>query len=114
MKIKFITLSILFVASYVTVFGQFSPNQPDLQASSVQKAQIIDTIIKAVKSSYIFPEISLQIETEILKHQKRGDYNKIISSKEFADTISNQLVRISDDKHLRILFSYDTVPQKNR
>lgn len=112
MKIKFITLSILLVTSYVTTFGQFSPNQPDLQVSAKEKAQIIDTVIKAVKSTYIFPEISLHIETEILKHQKRGDYNKIISSKEFADTISNQLVRISNDKHLRILFSYDTVPQK--
>ncbi|MGN6341134.1 MAG: hypothetical protein ACTHML_09245 [Ginsengibacter sp.] len=64
MKIKFITLSILLVASYVTVFGQFLPNQPDLQVSSKEKAQIIDTIIKAVKSFYIFPEISSQIETE--------------------------------------------------
>jgi hypothetical protein len=61
MKIKSITLSILFVVSYVTVFGQFSPNQPDLQVLSKEKAQIIDTILKAVKSSYIFPEISLQI-----------------------------------------------------
>lgn len=49
---------------------------------------------------------------EILKHQKKGDYNKIISSREFADTISNQLVLISNDKHLHILFSYDTVQQK--
>ena len=60
----------------------------------------------------MFPEISLKIEAAIIKHQRDGDYSKITSSKDFADSISNQLVRISNDKHLRILFSHDTVPQK--
>ncbi len=112
MKIKLLISTILLGLSYTTVIGQFSPNQQDLQISSKEKVQIIDTIIKAVKSFYVFPETSLQIETAILKHQKRGDYNKIMSSKEFADTITNQLVLISNDKHLHILFSYDTVQQK--
>ena len=49
---------------------------------------------------------------EILKNQKKGGYNKIRSSKEFADTISNQLALISNDKHLHVLFSHDTVQQK--
>lgn len=112
MKIKLIFFNILYVISCTNIFGQFSPNQQDLRISLKEKAQIIDTIIKAVKNSYVFPEISLKIDTEISKHQKKGDYNKIISSKEFADTISNQLVLISNDKHLHILFSYDTVQQK--
>ena len=80
--------------------------------SILLKSQIIDTIIKAVKKSYVFPEKALQITTALIKHQEREDYNKIKSSKEFADTISNQLVLIGNDKHLRILYSYDTVPQK--
>jgi len=108
---KLLLLSI-FLGIVTTAFGQFSPNQQDLQISTKEKARIIDTIIKAVKSSYVFPEISSKIEVAIIKHQRKGDYNKITSSKEFADSISNQLVRISNDKHLRILFSHDTVPQK--
>jgi len=110
---QFQFLLILFIGvNYTTALGQFSPNQPDLQISSKEKAQLIDTIIKAVRNSYVFPEISLKVEASILKHQRKGDYNKISSSKEFADTISNQLVLISNDQHLRILFSYDTVPQE--
>jgi hypothetical protein len=111
MKLKLLISIILLALACTTVFAQFSPNQQDLQISSKEKAQLIDTIIKAVKSTYVFPEISLHIETTLLKHQKRGDYNKVISSKEFADTISNQLVLISNDKHLHIVFSYETVPQ---
>lgn len=112
MNLKLLISSIFLVLSCSTVFGQFSPSQQDLQISSKEKTQLIDTIIKAVKNSYVFPEISLQVETALLTHQKKGDYNKIISSKEFADSISNQLVLISNDKHLHVLFSYDTVPQK--
>jgi hypothetical protein len=109
-------LCFLFLLSLIinctAVFSQFSPTQKDLQISSKEKSQIIDTIIKAVKHSYVFPKISSQIETMLLTHERKGDYNKIISSKEFADTISNQLTFTSNDKHLRILYSYDTIPQK--
>jgi hypothetical protein len=113
MKMKLLFLGIfLEVVSSTTSFGQFSPNQQDLPILPAEKAQMIDTIIKAVKESYVFPETALQIETAIIKHERKGDYKKIASSKEFADTLSNQLVRISNDKHLHILFSYDTVPQK--
>src|SRR6476620_9406386 len=111
MKIKKLVLGILLVIASCTTaaFGQFSPNQQDLQISSDEKTQLIDTILKAVKSSYVFPKISLEIETTILKNQRKGGYNKIRSSKEFADTISNQLALISNDKHLHVLFSHDTV-----
>ena len=113
MNMKLLFLSIFLVlVTCITAFGQFSPNQQDLQISTKEKTEIIDTIIKAVKNSYVFPEISLKIEAAIIKHQRQGDYSKITSSKDFADSISNQLVRISNDKHLRILFSHDTVPQK--
>ncbi len=110
-KLSILSLSILLV-NCTTVFAQFSPDQKDLQISSKEKAQIIDTIIKAVKLSYVFPKLSSRIETVLLTHERKGDYNKIISSKEFADTISNQLIFTSNDKHLRILYSYDTIPQK--
>jgi hypothetical protein len=114
MKIKKLVLGILLVIASCTTaaFGQFSPNQQDLQISSDEKTQLIDTILKAVKTSYVFPEISLEIETAILKNQRKGGYNKIRSSKEFADTITNQLALISNDKHLHVLFSHDTVQQK--
>ena len=107
MKITLLISIILLGLSCTAVFGQFSPNQQDLQISPKEKAKIIDTIIKTLKNSYVFPEVALQIETAILKHQKEGDYNNIVSSKEFADTISNQLALISNDKHLHILFSLD-------
>lgn len=109
---RLISVLLILMTIWNSAFAQFSPNQEDLVITTKEKAKIIDTIITTVNSTYIFPDIALQVEKAIRTHQKKGEYNKITSSKEFADTISNQLVQISNDKHLRILFSYDTVPQK--
>ena len=108
------SFSVLLIVMTIcnSAIAQFSPNQEDLAITSKEKSEIIDTIITTVNGSYIFPDIALQVEKVIRERQKKGAYNKITSSKEFADTISNQLVQISNDKHLRILFSYDTVPQR--
>jgi retinol-binding protein 3 len=105
----------IILAIMVTRFSgiaQFSPNQPDLSISIQEKKQIIDTIINTITDAYVIPEIAFAIEKEISIQLKKGFYNNITSSKEFADTISSQLIRLSNDKHLRILFSHDKVPYK--
>ncbi|HEX6432506.1 MAG TPA: S41 family peptidase [Niastella sp.] len=109
-KRLFILLAIMATGFYSV--AQFSPNQSDLSISVQEKKQIIDTIIKTINEAYVFPEIALVIEKEISIQLKKGHYNNITSSKEFADTISSQLMRFSKDKHLRILFSHDKVPYK--
>lgn len=112
MTLKHLFFSLLLILTSTLVFAQFSPSQQDLAITKREKAEIIDSIITSINNSYVFPDVALKIVKAIKTHQKKGDYNKIKSSKEFADTISNQLIQISNDKHLRILFSYDTIPQR--
>jgi hypothetical protein len=109
-KRLFVLLTVM--AANFSAVAQFSPNQPDLSISVQEKKQIIDTIIKTINDAYVFPEIAHAIEKEISIQLKKGHYNNITSSKEFADTISGQLMRLSNDKHLRILFSHNKVPYK--
>ncbi len=114
MKVKqFILGFLLITASCKTVFAQFSPSQKDLIITKREKIEVTDSIITAINNSYVFPDIALKTAKAIKTYQKKGYYNNIKSSREFADTISDQLIRISNDKHLRVLFSYDTIPQKS-
>jgi retinol-binding protein 3 len=104
---------LLFLLTHQASTAQFAQVQPDLHITPEEKSQILDSITRNINTSYVFPEMTSRLEKALRTFQKEKAYANINSSNAFADSINDILMRVSSDKHLRILFSDDTVPPKS-
>ena len=89
--------------------AQFQDHHQNRVIGAREKQLLIDSLIHTLKEGYVYPEIAKQIETRLYQLVAKGSYKSIDSAQAFCDTLSNQLVQWSDDKHLRLAFSYDTI-----
>ena len=101
----------LFALSAVSIsFAQ--PEQPDLTIDAATRTQVVDTILKRLNDSYVFPDIAKKMEASIHERVTKKEYDQITSAKQFATTLTNDLQAVSHDKHLRVRYSYEAVPER--
>ena len=88
------------------------PEQQDLTIDATMRTQVIDGVLKRLNDSYVFPETARKMEQSIRERQSNKEYDQITSSKEFATKLTNDLQAVSHDRHLRVRYSYDPVPDR--
>jgi C-terminal processing protease CtpA/Prc len=101
----------LFTLSIVVV-GSAQPEQPDLAIDANTRTQVIDTILKRLNESYVFPEVAKKMEQSIRERAEKKEYDQITSAKQFATTLTNDLQAVSHDKHLRVRYSHEAIPER--
>ncbi len=80
-------------------------------SKSLDTEKIISRITTEFKQKYVFPEIADKMEQKLRKKLKSGAYNKISDPQVLAQSIENDLVSISNDKHISITYSPTPPPQ---
>lgn len=88
------------------------PEQPDLSIDAATKTQVIDTILKRLNDSYVFPEVAKKMEESIRDRVTKKEYDQITSAKQFATQLTTDLQAISKDKHLRVRYSHQPIPER--
>src|SRR5215203_3284977 len=101
----------LLALSAVAV-GFAQPEQPDLTIDATTRTQIIDGILKRLNESYVFPEVAKKMEESIRERVGKKEYDQITSATQFAKTLTNDLQAVSKDKHLRVRYSHEPVPER--
>ncbi|HKU72546.1 MAG TPA: S41 family peptidase [Pyrinomonadaceae bacterium] len=101
----------LFALSCVTV-GFAQPEQPDLTIDAATRTQVIDTILKRLNESYVFPDVAKKMEDSIRERVAKKEYDQITSAKQFATTLTTDLQAVSKDKHLRVRYSHQAIPER--
>jgi C-terminal processing protease CtpA/Prc len=91
-------------------FGQ--PEQPDLTIDAATRTQVIDGILKRLNDSYVFPEVAKKMEQSIRERVEKKEYDQITSSREFAKKLTDDLQAVSKDKHLRVRYSHQAIPER--
>jgi len=86
------------------------PEQQDLTIDAATRTQVIDGIIKRLNDSYVFPETAKKMEQAIRERVSKKEYDQITSAKAFAMKLTTDLQDVSHDKHLRVRYSYNPVP----
>src|ERR1041384_4593126 len=100
----------LALSCAVVSFAQ--PEQPDLTIDAATRTQVIDGILKRLNDSYVFPEVAKKMEQSIHERIEKKEYDQITSAKESAKTLTNDLQAISHDKHLRVRYSHEAIPER--
>ena len=88
------------------------PEQPDLTIDAATRTQVIDTILKRLNDSYVFPDTAKKMEESIRDRVTKKEYDQITSAKQFAMTLTNDLQAVSKDKHLRVRYSHQSIPER--
>src|SRR5215213_8289783 len=88
------------------------PAQPDLTVDGATRTQVIDGILKRLNDSYVFPEVAKKMEQSIRERVAKKEYDQITSAKEFATTLTKDLQAVSNDKHLRVRYSHEPIPER--
>ena len=103
----------LFAVSVVTI-ACAQPEQPDLTIDAATRTQVIDTILKRLNDSYVFPDVAKKMDESIREKAAKKEYDQITSAKQFATTLTTDLQAISHDKHLRVRYSHEAIPERGQ
>jgi retinol-binding protein 3 len=105
-------ICLLAVSAAAVSFAQ--PEQPDLTIDAATRTQIIDGILKRLNDSYVFPDVAKKMEQSIRERVEKKEYDQITSALEFARTLTNDLQAVSKDKHLRVRYSHQPIPERGQ
>ena len=103
---------ICLLALFAANFAVAQPEQPDLTIDAATRTQVIDGILKRLNESYVFPEVAKKMEQSIRERVDKKEYDQITSAKQFATTLTKDLQAVSNDKHLRVRYSHEPVPER--
>lgn len=111
-KVMFRVAVLCVFALSAVIAGIAQPEQPDLTVDAATRTQVIDTILKRLNESYVFPDIAKKMEDSIRERIAKKEYDQITSAKQFATTLTNDLQAVSHDKHLRVRYSHQAIPER--
>ena len=72
---------------------------------------MIDGILKRLNDSYVFPECKKDGAVDPERVDKK-EYDQVTSAKEFATKLTEHLQAVSKDKHLRVRYSHQPIPER--
>ncbi len=108
-----IRLAILLLLTFVAATGAMAqPEQPDLTIDAATRTKVIDGILKRLNDSYVFPEVAKKMEQSIRERVDKKEYDQITSAKQFASQLTKDLQAVSNDKHLRVRYSNQAIPER--
>jgi len=112
---KLTTKTLIAVAGFIlaaqlTALAQ--QEQQDLTIDAAARTQVIDGILKRLNDSYVFPDMAKKMEQSIRERVSNKEYDQVTSAKDFAAKLTNDLQEVSHDKHLRVRYSFNAIPER--
>ena len=107
-----LVLTVLTCVGYAGNAAAQEPTQPDSAIDANTRKLVIDAVLKRLNDSYVFPEVAKAMDKAIRDRVAKGEYDQISSSRTFAETVTKDLQAISKDKHLRVRYSHEVLPER--
>lgn len=111
-KVIFRLAVLCLLALSGATIGFAQPEQPDLTIDAATRTQVVEAILKRLNDSYVFPEVAKKMEQSIRERVEKKEYDQITSAKEFSKKLTDDLQAVSKDKHLRVRYSHQVIPER--
>ena len=112
MKKKNSNLSVLIVISMFIANNSYTQNK-QIELTKLEKMITVDSISSKLKSTYVFPEVANEMSELIYNNLNKGFYNAINNPHDFANQLTEDLLSISHDKHIRVNYNPQGIPAQN-
>jgi C-terminal processing protease CtpA/Prc len=77
-------------------------------------AAVIQNLTEKLKAHYVFPDLAERISERIQQHLEEGAYAQITEGALFAKTLTEHLQEVNQDKHLRVFWFPEPLPEQER
>jgi C-terminal processing protease CtpA/Prc len=91
---------------------QAPPEQPDMTMDAAARKEVVESLIKRLNDTYIFPDTAARMEQAVRARVAKGEYDQITSAKKFAEKLTADVQEVSRDKHLRVRYSAQPIPER--
>ena len=89
--------------------AQFGP-EPDFTVTSAERAKVIENSIVRLREIYVHRETAKKMGEAVRARALRGEYDRITSAKELADTLTRDFREVSKDGHLFVRYTNSVLP----
>jgi retinol-binding protein 3 len=89
-----------------------TPENVTLDAALRKK--VIDGVEEKLKEYYVEPALAQQMADDLIARAARGQYDSFTDGDTFAAQLSDDLRRVSHDKHLRVSFNPFKMPEQSK
>jgi hypothetical protein len=86
------------------------PMQSDMSIDAATRTAVIENLIKEINDNYVFAETGKKVEADMRNRMKNKGYDEITSARKFAEKLTEDLRKVSHDKHLGVTYSTRSVP----
>jgi hypothetical protein len=101
---------LLLPMPFSSAFAQPSPNQADMAIDASITTSTIDSLAEGLRTAYVFPDVGEEVAAMLQRRLSRGDYASVASAKTLCDLVTQQMFEVTNDKHLRLVYSAGTLP----
>ena len=91
---------------------QAPPEQPDMTVDAAARKEVIENLFKRLNETYVFPETATKMEQAVRARLAKGEYDQLTSAKKFAEKLTADVQEVSHDKHLRVRYSAQPIPER--
>lgn len=103
----------LLIAGTWPALAQEQPLQQDLLLSSDQANRVAMAVANRVGPGYVDAAIAAKMTAAIRHEIADGRFAKIRSSDKLASLLTDELQTLSKDLHLRVIYSFDAIPEQD-
>jgi hypothetical protein len=96
----------------LSLVAQQPPAQRDRTIDAKERAEVIDGTLRHLNTAYVFPETAKKMEEAVRARAARKEYDDITSAEALAKTLTTHLQEVSRDKHLRVLYDAEGLPER--
>lgn len=107
--ILFITVSIMLLLA-----PKLKAQNTDAIILPKEKKTVVDSIASKLNANYVFPDVASKMAENIQTKLRIGDYKSIKDPQKFANTLTNDLQAISNDKHIRVMFAPERIADQRQ
>ena len=108
-KSSLVLLLGFFLLSGLVFAQRVEAAQNDVTLNADMKEDVVKRVCRMLVGQYIFPETAKKMEDHLTAQLKEGEYDGIDDMTAFARILTSDLQSISQDRHLRVTFSPETV-----
>lgn len=106
-------LTLLFATSAHAQFRPGGPDDPDTPLDARTRAAVVESLAAQVQRHYVFPAKAAELARVLRRRLAAHDYDRITSSREFADSLLAHMQAVTHDLHMRVHYRYEPLPQRS-
>jgi retinol-binding protein 3 len=110
-SLVFALIGLVTNVSPAQVIVRISPGGPPLPIDQATARDVIDQALKHLEEDYVYPDVATKMAQAIRKGLAEGEYAHLKTGQELAERLTQDLRRVSHDKHLRVDCMTEKLPK---